>query len=172
MENSQYPSKNFSSPIPWRQLSALSLNETNQCFVMNSPELNLTDETSRTFYSGQKPTRMVSELSSPSFDIFGRELTDIYAFNEFLLNNDTEETSTQNSSNSDRNEEQRPNKENSDPSYSTITPLKRRTTNLRFSDRNPNSVSRSPLVDITPKIPRKKNSPQLTDSKIDVSIFF
>jgi len=59
-----------------------------------------------------------------------------------------------------------PNKENNDPVYNMITPMKRRTDQRSESRRGSTTLNRSPLLDITPPAPKKKLPSQ--DIKVEV----
>jgi hypothetical protein len=87
-----------------------------------------------------------------SFDIYGNELN---LQNEHLSNKEQELESIYEEG---QYETLKLDKENNDPTLNIITPLKKRTAARVGSERDSFRISRSPLIDITPKLPKRKGT--------------
>jgi len=102
-----------------------------------------------------------------SYDIYGNELNTQNSTSPFDNYDEEDERRSQNMGGDwDLYDPQRENKENNDPVLNMITPLKKR--NVREGDftRSSQQSTRSPLVDITPPLVRKKTNK--LDFKIEV----
>ena len=110
----------------------------------------------------------IQELSSnsTSFDVYGNELT----LNKVDLPNYNDELLEANGIIEDGPDIVKFDKENNDPYLNLITPLKRKGNHIGFSgsfgsDRSAATSGRSPLINITPTLPKKTSD---MGSKIEV----
>jgi len=94
-----------------------------------------------------------------SYDIYGNELNlerDVFSFESENENNEFEDKFGFGGDAEDLLEQE--NKENKDPESNLITPLKKRHGRMNDLMRSSNYSRRSPLVDITPPVLKKKSS--------------
>jgi hypothetical protein len=92
-----------------------------------------------------------------SFDIYG---------NEIIIENRNLSFQDRDIYRESDNEPKVNNNENNDPIYNMITPMKRRNESRSDSRRSSFGISRSPLFDITPPMPKKKS--MLQEVKVEV----
>ena len=99
--------------------------------------------------------------SNPSFDIYGNEISQSHREEFSELERIIEEGPPEGVIKFD--------KENNDPVTNIITPLKRRSETIRnSSSRGSFGINRSPLLDITPSVPKRK--PEVQEFKIEVRL--
>ena len=165
--NSNYIEEKFTSSFDSYILPINTNNtEISSVNIQYSPnEYSLNNALFRTSYP------QIQQFSSTftSFDVYGNELM----FNRRDLPNSNDELSENNSITEEIFDISKFDKENNDPYLNLITPLKRRESQTTFSgsfesDRRSIQTSgrRSPLLDITPILPKKKSSN--IGSKIEV----
>ena len=152
-----YAFDDYISPIPTNntELSSTNIQHSQTDFTLNNTQ----------FRASYPQTQELS--SNPtSFDVYGNELV----LNRIDLPNYNDELFEANVITEDVSGIVKFDKENNDPFLNLITPLKRRGNQIGFSgsfgsDRSGTTSGRSPLINITPILPKKTSD---MGSKIEV----
>lgn len=162
----------YHSPIPHSQAS-----DTNSFSNPRISSRNLDYEIDSNESATKNQISEVDEVESPgletprnvctSFDIYGNELVDLNNVSPFEPNEDLKPQKTPNYDSDDADDPLSENKENNDPVMNMVTPLKKRNNGSlnSLSQSSYRMMARSPLIDITPPLVRKRPG---TKKKIQV----